>query len=125
MHESIRSSRTINRRRYFRRKDSCEVQVQAIDTTQSDVAGCSSACVSSDISPAGMRVLADRTYPVGSRVLLAMECRENGWIRIVSRVGCVVWSKVDATGERCQLGIQFDDVDSPELAAIDALAGFH
>ncbi|NEV64444.1 PilZ domain-containing protein [Thiorhodococcus minor] len=125
MRESVHSSRTINRRRYFRRSDSCEVQVQAIDAAPTEPGGRSSPCISCDISPAGMRVLADRAHPVGSRVLLAMECRENGWIRIISRVGSVVWTKVDATDERCQLGIRFEDVDSPELAAIGAIEGFH
>ncbi|NEX23201.1 PilZ domain-containing protein [Thiorhodococcus mannitoliphagus] len=125
MHESLRSSRTINRRRYFRRADNCQVQIQSIDAPLSATDACSHYCVSKDVSSGGVRLLADHPYPISAKVLLTMECRENGWTRIISRVGSIVWTKPATTEEHCQLGIQFADVDSPELQALEAASGFH
>lgn len=115
MRQPIQSSRTINRRRHFRREDCCEVQLQTIDAPPDASDACSHNCLSRDVSAGGMRLLADRPYSVDSKVLITMECRENGWTRITSRVGTVVWSKLDAPGTHCQLGIHFTDIDSSDL----------
>jgi hypothetical protein len=115
MHQAIESARTINRRRHFRRSDCCDVQIQTIDAPLNDSEACSHFCVSHDVSASGIRLVADRPYPPDSKVLLTMECRQNGWTRIVSRVGSVVWTKQAPGAGHCQIGIRFTDVDAPEI----------
>ncbi len=109
--QSIQSVRTINRRRHYRESLGCEVQLQAIDTPFSSPGTCSYFCRSCDISASGIGLLADHSYPARTRVLLTMECKENGWTRIISRVGSVMWSQPGQTQNHCQLGIQFSDID--------------
>ncbi|WP_242482192.1 PilZ domain-containing protein [Thiocystis violacea] len=117
MHQPTQATRTINRRRHSRRTDSCEVQIQTVDAPLTDSDACSHYCLSQDVSASGIRLIADHDYPVRSKLLLTMECREEGWTRITSRVGSVVWTKPDTSGQQCQLGIRFTDVDTPELGA--------
>lgn len=114
---SLESTRTINRRRHFRREDHCAVQIQTVDVQTTDSDACSRYCLSRDISASGIRLHADRCYTAGSKVLLTLESTENGWTQITSRLGSVVWTKLDASGARCELGVHFID-DDGEIAVL-------
>ena len=91
------------------------MQIQALDAPVSDSDACSHYCLSHDVSASGIRLVADHSYPLDTQVLLTMECRQNGWASIISRVGSVVWARPDESGQRCQLGIRFTDVDEAEV----------
>lgn len=114
---SLESTRTINRRRHFRREDNCEVQIQTVDTPVSDSDACSRHCLSRDISASGVRLHADHAYALGSKVLLTLEFSQNGWTQITSRLGSVVWAKPETSDARCELGIHFADIDAAEIEA--------
>ncbi len=86
-----------------------------IDAQLDDSKACSRHCLSHDISASGVRLHADHCYERGSKVLLTLESRQNGWTQITSYTGSVVWAKLEASDTRCELGIHFIDSDDAEL----------
>ncbi|MBK1718460.1 PilZ domain-containing protein [Thiocystis violacea] len=106
---SNQSLHAINRRRHHRESMVCEVQLQAIDSAPSNADGGSHFCHSRDISASGARLSADQPYPVNTRVLMTIECKENGWTRITSRAASVVWAESGPSLGSCEIGIQFTE----------------
>lgn len=111
-----RSNHMLNRRRHHRESMVCEVQVQTMNLSFQEPELGSHFCQSQDISASGVRLLAEHPYPVNTQVLMTLECKEQGWTRITSRVGSVVWSESESDHGQHQFGIQFTDADTDELS---------
>lgn len=105
----------INRRRHHREPMVCEVQLQAVDAPLHQADGGSHFCRSRDISDSGARLSSNLPYPINTRVLMTIECKEDGWTRITSRLASVVWTEFDPPQGRGELGIAFADLDPPKV----------
>ncbi len=59
-----------------------------------------------------MGLLARRHYPIHTRVLLTLECEDQGSSLITSRAGWVVWTGPPAEDGRRHIGIAFSEGDA-------------
>lgn len=103
---------SVERRRHPRIAVEVQVQLQPLASAEvSAIQASTHTGISRDVSESGMRVWADRLFPVNSKLLLTFECRELGWNCITSRVGSVVWAETLQAAGKYLLGIKFGDVD--------------
>ena len=104
---------TQDRRRHPRLSAEVDVQLQPIDPLDNEPASTKTNhyAISRDVSESGMRIWANRSYPVNARLLLTFECRQMGWNTITSRVGLVVWAETLRHEGQYLLGIQFGEAD--------------
>lgn len=101
----------IDNRRHPRLAVGCDVQIQPIGALFNDQAPRSHFALSRDISDGGMRLSADRRYPLHAQLLLAFEHEESGWDCVTSCMGAVVWTTPLPGSDGCLMGIEFGEQD--------------
>ena len=90
-----------------------EVRLQSLDEPITDIPPDRQYCAARDISEGGMRISANRAYPINAPVLISTSSKKFGW-NMTSRVGVVIWAKSEPIG-RTMLGIKFDDREGLDL----------
>ena len=106
----------VNRRKSFRRKLECHLQIMEINAQQAHFIRNS---FSLDMSEAGLSLLSFDFYPVNERIRLTVF--SNAWIKLIETMGRVVWVKQLPHQRKYRVGVEFIETSEDTLQKIKKL----